>query len=101
MDKLCMHNFTTSLPYSSRITNIAFGFIKQGVVMYFLNEIHQEVIEELCELGQYCQDDEQSLAEVKYSDIEYGNKYRLSPTIIAGSILGINDCCLSPYAPKP
>lgn len=69
--------------------------------MYSLSEFHQEVIEELCELGQYCQVDAQSLAEEKYSDIEYGHKYRLSPTIIAGSILGINDCCLSPYTPMP
>ncbi len=68
--------------------------------MYSLREFHQEVIEELCELGQYCQVDAQLLAEEKHTNIEYGYKYHLSPTIIAGAILGINDCCLSAYAPK-
>ena len=63
--------------------------------MSTLNDFHTEVIETLCELGGYCENDAQALAEEKHSDIEYGHKYRLSPSIIAGSILGINDCCVS------
>lgn len=36
--------------------------------MYSLSEFHEEVIKELCELGQYCQIDAQSLAKEKYSN---------------------------------
>lgn len=66
--------------------------------MYSLNEFRNEVIEELCELGGYSEADAHTLAEEKYSDIQYGHKYRLSPTIIAGSILGINHCCIASSA---
>lgn len=59
-----------------------------------LNDFRTEVIETLCELGGYCEADAHTLVEEKLSDIEYGHKYRLSPAIIAGSILGINDCCV-------
>ncbi|HZF70104.1 hypothetical protein [Sulfuricurvum sp.] len=62
--------------------------------MVTLSEFHAEVIEALCELGGCSEADAHALAEEKYSDIEYGHKYRLSSTIIAGSILGINDCCI-------
>ena len=62
--------------------------------MSTLNDFHTEVIETLCELGGYCEDDAKVLAQEKFSDIEYAHKYRLSPSIIAGSILGINDCCV-------
>ena len=62
--------------------------------MATIDEFREEVIETLCELGGYCEGDAQTIAEEKLSDIEYGHKYRLSPAIIAGSILGINDCCV-------
>ena len=62
--------------------------------MNSLNDFHTEVIENLCELGGYCEADAHTLAEEKRCDIQYGHKYRLSPAIIAGSILGINDCCV-------
>ena len=68
--------------------------------MSSLNDFHTEVIEILCELGWYCEADAQALAQEKYSDIEYGHKYRLSPSIIAGSILGINDCCVASQPQK-
>jgi len=63
--------------------------------MASIDEFREEVIETLCELAGYSQEDAQTLAEEKRSDIEYAHKYRLSPSIIAGSILGINDCCVS------
>lgn len=59
-----------------------------------LNDFRAEVIETLCELGGYCEADAQAIAEEKLSDIKYGHKYRLSPSIVVGSILGINDCCI-------
>ena len=63
--------------------------------MATIEEFREEVIETLCVLAG-CRDEEaQTLAEEKHSDIEYGHQYRLSPSIIAGSILGINDCCVS------
>lgn len=62
--------------------------------MNTLNDFHAEVIEFLCELGGYSEDDACILASQKRSEIEYAHKYRLSPSIIAGSILGINDCCI-------
>ncbi len=64
-------------------------------------EFKNEVIETLCDLGGYSEADAQELAETKYSQIEYGHKYRLSPSIIAGSILGINDCCIASASIKP
>lgn len=63
--------------------------------MNSLNDYCIEVIEILCELGGYCEVDAKAIAEEKHSDIQYGHKYRLSPSIIAGSILGINNCCIA------
>jgi hypothetical protein len=68
--------------------------------MATIDEFREEVIETLCELAGYSEDDAQTIAEEKLSDIEYGHKYRLSPAIIAGSILGINDCCVPNQPPK-
>lgn len=68
--------------------------------MNSLNDFRIEVIETLCELGGYCEADAHALAEEKETDIEYGYKYRLSPSIIAGSILGISDCCIPTHPPK-
>lgn len=65
-----------------------------------LYEFKEEVIEFLCEIEGCCEADAHLLANEKYTDIEYGHKYHLSPSIIAGSILGINDCCISGYASK-
>ncbi len=63
--------------------------------MSSLNDFRIEVIETLCELGGCSEEYAQTLAQEKFTDIEYGHKYRLSPAIIAGAILGIKDCCLS------
>ena len=62
--------------------------------MATIDEFREEVIETLCELAGCSEDDAKAIAEEKLSDIEYGHKYRLSPAIIAGAILGINDCCV-------
>ena len=69
--------------------------------MSSLNDFRIEVIETLCELGGCSEEDAQTLSEEKHTDIEYGHKYRLSPAIIAGAILGINDCCVSAPNIKP
>ena len=63
--------------------------------MAAIEEFREEVIEILCELAGCSEEEAQAIAAEKHSDIEYGHKYRLSPSIIAGSILGINDCCVS------
>ena len=63
--------------------------------MAAIEEFREEVIETLCELGGCSEEEAQTLAAEKHSDIEYGHQYRLSPSIIAGSILGINDCCVA------
>lgn len=68
--------------------------------MMRINEFRQEVIEALCELGGCSEAEANALSEEKRSDIEYAHTYRLSPAIIAGAILGINDCCLSPVQNK-
>jgi hypothetical protein len=65
-----------------------------------LYEFKEEVIESLCEIGGCNKEDAYTLVEKKCTDIEYGLKYNLSSSIIAGSILGINDCCISGYALK-
>lgn len=62
--------------------------------MAALHDYNEEVIETLCELGRLSEAEAQSLATSKRSEIEYAHKYRLSPSIIAGSLLGINDCCI-------
>lgn len=62
-----------------------------------LTEYREEVIEELCALGGYTEADAHKIAEEKHADIVYGHKYRLTPSIVAGSILGINDCCIPSY----
>lgn len=61
-----------------------------------LTEYFDEVVECIQELGAYGDEKARSLADEKRSDIEYGCKYRLNPSIVAGNILGINDCCISP-----
>jgi len=68
--------------------------------MATIDEFREEVIETLSELGGYSEEDAQTLAEEKHTDIEYGNRYRLSRAIIAGAILGINDCCVPKQSPK-
>ncbi|ADR35237.1 hypothetical protein Sulku_2580 (plasmid) [Sulfuricurvum kujiense DSM 16994] len=68
--------------------------------MAALHEFNEEVIEALCELGGLSEAEAQSFAASKRSEIEYAHKYRLSPSIIAGSILGINDCCIPSQCPK-
>lgn len=68
--------------------------------MASLHEFNEEVIEALCELGGLSEAEAQSLAASKYPEIEYAHKYRLSPSIIAGSLLGINDCCIPSQSPK-
>lgn len=68
--------------------------------MTTLHEFHSEVIEMLCELGGCSETDAQILAEEKQTDIAYGHKYRLSPSIVAGALLGINDCCIPTHPLK-
>lgn len=65
-----------------------------------LCEFKEEVIESLCEIGGCEVEDAHLLAHEKYSHIEYGHKYRLNHVIIAGSILGINDCCIPSCSPQ-
>ena len=67
--------------------------------MAAIEEFREEVIDTLCELGGCSEEEAQLLAEEKHSDIEYAHKHRLSPAIIAGSSLGINDCCF-PNQPR-
>jgi hypothetical protein len=45
-----------------------------------IDEFREEVIETLCELAGYSEDDAKTIAEEKLSDIEYGHKYRHSTT---------------------
>lgn len=60
-----------------------------------LEEYGEEVIDEIAGLGHYSEVDARNIAKEKREDIEYGYKYRLSASIVAGAILGINDCCIS------
>lgn len=65
------------------------------------NDYIQEVLDVLCDLEGCTQEAADKIIQDKEEEIRYGYQYRLSPTIIAGSILGINDCCMT-YAPlKP
>jgi hypothetical protein len=59
-----------------------------------LHEFKEEVIEFLCEIGGCNEEHAHLLANEKHSDIEYKHKYHLNPSIIVGTILGINDCCI-------
>lgn len=68
--------------------------------MASLHEFNEEVIEALCELGELSEPEAQSLAASKRSEIEYAHKYSISPSIIAGSLLGINDCCIPSQSQK-
>lgn len=61
-----------------------------------LSDYFDEVVECIQELGSYGEEKAKSLAEEKRPDVEYGCRYRLNPSIVAGSILGINDCCITP-----
>ncbi len=63
--------------------------------MVTIHEFRAELIDILCELGGCTESDAHRLAEEKMSEIEYAHQYRLSPRIIAGYILGINDCCIA------
>jgi len=68
---------------------------KRGNMRSSLSEYFDEVIEAIVELGQYTEDVALAMATEKRGDVEYGCKYRISPSLVAGSILGINDCCLT------
>lgn len=57
-------------------------------------DFQEEVIDCIEEMGSYSRDEASRFASAKESDIRYGCQYRLSPMIVAGSILGINDCCI-------
>jgi len=61
----------------------------------------QEVIDVLCDLEGYSQEAAEKIIQDKEEQIRYGYQYRLSPAIIAGSILGINDCCMTRPPLKP
>jgi len=58
-----------------------------------MSEYCEEVIEAIMELSQKSHQEAEEMTQTKKSDVEHGYKYRLSPSIIAGAILGINDCC--------
>ncbi|MDD5716817.1 MAG: hypothetical protein PHW64_03365 [Sulfuricurvum sp.] len=60
----------------------------------------QEVIDVLCDLEGYTHDAAVEMIQDKEEQIRYAHQYRLNPTIIAGSILGINDCCVAPASLK-
>jgi hypothetical protein len=60
------------------------------------NDYTQEVIEAICDLEGYAHEVAVKIIQDKEEQIHYGHQYRLSPSIIAGSILGINDCCMTP-----
>ncbi len=64
-----------------------------------LSEYFDEVIEAIVELGQYTEEVARAMATEKRGDVEYGCKYRISPSLVAGSILGINDCCITRNSP--
>ncbi|MDD2367659.1 MAG: hypothetical protein PHQ90_00060 [Sulfuricurvum sp.] len=55
----------------------------------------QEVVDVLCDLEGSTQEEAEKIIEDKEEQIRYGYQYRLSSAIIAGSILGINDCCMT------
>lgn len=60
-----------------------------------LSEYFDEVIEAIVELGQYTEEIARTMATEKREDVEYGCRYRINPSLVAGSILGINDCCIT------
>lgn len=66
-----------------------------------LRDFRQEVIDTICEIEGCDEENAHLIAEEKHGDIEYGHKNRLSPRVIAGAILGINDCCISPGSTVP
>lgn len=63
--------------------------MRNNVAEYF-----DEVVEAIGELGHYSEEDALKMATERRNDVEYGCRYRISPSIVAGSILGINDCCM-------
>jgi hypothetical protein len=65
------------------------------------SEYTQEVIDVLCDLEGYSQEAAEKIIQDKEEQIRYGYQYRLSPAIIAGSILRINDCCMTRPPLKP
>jgi hypothetical protein len=60
-----------------------------------------EVIDVLCDLEGCTQEAAEKLIQDKEEQIRYAHQYRLSPASIAGSILGINDCCMIHTPLKP
>lgn len=70
------------------------------MMKHSLIEYYNEVIDENCGLDGCPHEEAKAIADAKFSDIEYGHKYRLSPSILAGSLLGINDCCITPAQNK-
>lgn len=70
------------------------------MMKHSLIEYYNEVIDEICGLEGCSHEEAKAIADAKFSDIEYGHKYRLSPSILVGSLLGINDCCITPAQNK-
>lgn len=62
-----------------------------------LHAYFEEVVEMLCALEGCCPGHAHQLAEEKHAEVEYGYKHRLSPSVVAGSILGISGCCIPGY----
>lgn len=63
-------------------------------------EYTQEVIDAICDLEGCTQERAEALIQDQHVQLRHGHQYRLSPPIIAGSILGINDCCITAYPIK-
>lgn len=59
------------------------------------SEYTQEVIDAICDLEGCSQERAEDLILDKQEQLRHGHKYRLSPSIIAGSVLGIYDCCVA------
>ena len=65
-----------------------------------LSEYYNEVIDEICSLDGCTHEVAKAIADAKFSYIEYGHKYHLTPSVLAGALLGINDCCITPVQNK-
>ncbi len=60
-----------------------------------LAEYREEVIEAIVELEHCSSKEAAKKADQHPESITHGARYRISPSLVAGSILGINDCCIS------
>lgn len=65
------------------------------------DEYTQEVIDAICDLEGCSQERAEALMQDKQEQLRHGHQYRLSPSIIAASVLGINDCCVTAPPIKP